>query len=162
MTYCCQHGSKHYVVVKVVQSCLTLCYPMDYTVHGILWASILEWVAVPFSRASSQPRDQTQVSCVVGGFFTSWATREAQALCRWTLAVLCKTCILRREELREFKMASMWSGIQSGLASLIAQLVKNLPAMHETWVQFLGWEYPLEKGKTTHSSILAWRILWTV
>ena len=47
-------------------------------------------------------------------------------------------------------------------ASLVAQLVKNLPAMQETWVQSLGWENPLEKGKTTHSSILAWRILCTV
>ena len=44
----------------------------------------------------------------------------------------------------------------------IAQLVKNLPAMRETWVQSLGWEDPLEKGKATHSSIVPWRILWTV
>ena len=54
---------------------------MDYTmelVHGILQARILEWVAVPFSREYSQPRDQTQVSHIAGGFFTSWATREAQ------------------------------------------------------------------------------------
>ena len=47
-------------------------------------------------------------------------------------------------------------------ASLVAQLVKNPPAMRETWVQFLGLEDPLEKGKATHSSILAWRIPWTV
>ena len=46
-------------------------------------------------------------------------------------------------------------------ASLIAQLVKNLPAMQETWDRSLGWEDPLEKGKATHSSIQAWRILWT-
>ena len=46
-----------FVKVKVTQSCLTLCDPMDYTVHGILQARILEWVVVPFSRASSQPRD---------------------------------------------------------------------------------------------------------
>ena len=51
---------------------------MDFTVHGILQARILEWVAVPFSRGSSQPRDQTQVSHIAGRFFTSWATREAQ------------------------------------------------------------------------------------
>ena len=51
---------------------------MDYTVHGILQARILQWVAFPFSRESSQPRDQTQVSYIVGRFFTSWATREAQ------------------------------------------------------------------------------------
>ena len=49
---------------------------MDYTVHGILQARILEWVAFPFSRGSSQPRDRTQVSCIAGGFFTSWAMRE--------------------------------------------------------------------------------------
>ena len=46
-------------------------------------------------------------------------------------------------------------------ASLVAQLVKNLPAMQETWVQFLGWEDPLEKEMAAHSSILAWRISWT-
>ena len=52
--------------------------------------------------------------------------------------------------------------LQYSWASLVAQLVKNLPAMQETWVQSLGWEDPLEKGKATHSSILAWRISWTV
>ena len=46
-------------------------------------------------------------------------------------------------------------------ASLVVQLVKNLPAMQETWVWSLGWEDPLEKRKATHSSILAWRIPWT-
>ena len=47
-------------------------------------------------------------------------------------------------------------------ASLVAQLVKNSPAVQETWVQSLGWEDLLEKGKSTHSSILTWRIPWTV
>ena len=65
------------VKVKVAQSCLTLCDLMDYTAHGILQAGILEWVAIPFSRGSSQPRDRTQVSFIAGEFFTSWATREA-------------------------------------------------------------------------------------
>ena len=46
-----------------------------------------------------------------------------------------------------------------GMASLVAQMVKNLPTMQETWVQFLGWEDPLEKEMATYSSILAWRIL---
>ena len=55
-----------------------LCDPMDYTVHGILQAKTLEWVAFPFSRGSSQLRDQTQVSCIAGRFFTSWAIKEAQ------------------------------------------------------------------------------------
>ena len=47
-------------------------------------------------------------------------------------------------------------------ASLVAQLVKNPPALRETWIQSLDWEDPLEKGKATNSSILAWRIPWTV
>ena len=54
-----------------------LCDPTDYTVHGILQARILEWIAFSFSRGSSQLRDQTQVSHTAGRFFTSWATREA-------------------------------------------------------------------------------------
>ena len=52
--------------------------------------------------------------------------------------------------------------LQYSWASLAAQLVKNLPTMQETWVQSLGWEDPLETGKATHSSILAWRIPWTI
>ena len=59
------------VVVKVAQACLTLCNPTDYTGHGILQARILEWVAIPFSRGSAQPRDRTQVFLVAGGFFNS-------------------------------------------------------------------------------------------
>ena len=55
---------------KVAQSCPTLCSPMGCTVHGILQARILEWVAVLFSRRSSQPRDRIQVSRIAGGFFT--------------------------------------------------------------------------------------------
>ena len=47
-------------------------------------------------------------------------------------------------------------------ASLMVQLIKNPPAMQEFWVQSLGWEDPLEKGKVTHSNILAWRIPWTI
>ena len=52
--------------------------------------------------------------------------------------------------------------LQYSLASLVAQLVKNLPTMQETWVRSLGWEDPLEKGEATHSSILLWRIPRTV
>ena len=56
---------------------------------------------------------------------------------------------------------SIWVRAGRNWASLVAQLVKNLPARWETWVQSLGWEDPLEKGKATHSSIMAWRIPWT-
>ena len=57
--------------VKVAQSCLTLWDLMDYTVHRILQARILEWIAVSFSSRSSQPRNQTRVSCIADGLFTS-------------------------------------------------------------------------------------------
>ena len=59
------------VKAPVAQSCQTLFNSMDLTVHGILQALILEWVAFPFSRGFSQPRDQTQVSRIAGGFFTN-------------------------------------------------------------------------------------------
>jgi len=67
ISFCCMKESK--VKVKVIQSCLILCNPMDYTVHGILQARILEWVAPVGS--SSQPRDRTQVSYLANGYFTS-------------------------------------------------------------------------------------------
>ena len=67
--------------VLVAQSCLTIwdpmdCSPPDDSVHRILQARILEWVAIPFSKGSSRPRNRTQVSCTASGFFTIWATRE--------------------------------------------------------------------------------------
>ena len=64
--------------ILVALSCPTLCSPPGSSVHGILQARILEWVAIPFSRRFSLPRDQTQFSCIAGRFFTIWATREAQ------------------------------------------------------------------------------------
>ena len=70
--------------VKVAELCPTLCDPVDYTVHGMLQARILEWVVFPFSRGSSQPKNWTKVSCIVGRFCTSWATREAI----WFLLIL--------------------------------------------------------------------------
>ena len=69
-------------ISEVAQSCPTLCNPVDCSppgssVHGILQARILEWVAISFSRGSSRPRDWTQVSCIAGSRFNLWATREA-------------------------------------------------------------------------------------
>ena len=63
--------------VKVAQWCLTLCDPMDYIVHGILQARILEWVAYPFSSRSFWLRNRTRVSCIADELFTNWAIREA-------------------------------------------------------------------------------------
>ena len=73
-----------YCVLRLVaQSCLTFRDPMNcslpgFSVLGILQARVLEWLAMPSSRGSSQPRDWTQVSCFKGRIFISWATREAQ------------------------------------------------------------------------------------
>ena len=74
-----------WVCVLDAQSCLILCDPMDCSlpassVHGILQARILEWIAIPFFRGSSWSRDQTQISCIAGKFFTIWATREAPSI----------------------------------------------------------------------------------
>ena len=68
-------------VCLIVQSCPNLCNPMhcsppDSAVHGIFQARILEWVAISSSRGSSQPRDQTLISCIAGGFFTCWDIGE--------------------------------------------------------------------------------------
>ena len=73
------HFSKIYYIsccCLVTKSCLTLCYPVDCSppgssVHGISQARVLEWVAIPFSKGSFQPRDQTLISCLVGRFFTT-------------------------------------------------------------------------------------------
>ena len=80
--------------VKVAQSCVTLCNPMDYTDHGILQARTLEWVAFPFSSESSQPRNRTGVSCLAGRFFTNWATREA---------LLCNNYVICNNNKKELK-----------------------------------------------------------
>ena len=86
---CCMQGAlyKNNFFFSICQSevswsCPTLCDPMDcnlsgYSDHGIFQAKILEWFAISFSRGSSWPRDQTQVSCIAGRHFTIWATREA-------------------------------------------------------------------------------------
>ena len=90
-------------VLSVAQSGPTLCDPMDYSptgssVHGILQARMLEWIAMPFSRGSSQPRDRTWVSCIAGRLFTIWVTGKTFAsiwgivgtwLCRHEKVDLC-------------------------------------------------------------------------
>ena len=72
-----------FVCVLVAQSCPTLCDPEDcslpgFSVHGFLQARILGWIAIPFSRGTSQPRNRTLVSCITGRFFTVWATEKSQ------------------------------------------------------------------------------------
>ena len=84
-TWAVMQRSMYFNKVLVAQSCPTLCNPMDCSlpdssVDRLLQARILEWVAISSSRGSSLPRDQTQVSCIAGRFFTIWATRDAQTL----------------------------------------------------------------------------------
>ena len=105
-------------VVEVAQSCPTLCEPMDYTVHGILQARILERVAFPFSSGSSRPRNQTGVSCIAGGFFINWAIRE----------VICKYYIILHNELE-----LLWI-----LVTVEVKSVKGHSATISTW-HTKGW-----------------------
>ena len=86
------------VKVKVSQLCPTLCDPMEYTVHGILWARILEWVAFPFSRGSSQLRDWTKVSLIAGRFFTSWLVPHSRTYLLWNMWTRMKDTISGGEE----------------------------------------------------------------
>ena len=69
--------------VKVAWPCLNICGAMDYTEHGILQARIQEWVAFPFSRESSQPRDWTQVSCFAGRFFYQLSHKGSPRILEW-------------------------------------------------------------------------------
>ena len=97
---------------------------------GIRQARIQEWVAMHSSRGSSQPRDRIQVSHIAGILYRLSYQRHVH------------TC----------------THAHTHRADLVAQMVKNLPARLETWVQSLGWEDPLEEGVATYSGILAWRI----
>ena len=168
---------------EVAQSCPTLCDPVDCSppgssVHWILQARILEWVAISFSKGSSRPRDQTLVSHVS-------CTGRQILYCKRHLESLIYTHILGRiiyqKIFRRFKMTMTfrlcyWTNCITDIrkfahvnitppswviASLVAQRLKHLPPMWETWVRSLGREDPLEKEMATHSSILAWRIPWT-
>ena len=90
------------VIVLVTQPCPTLWDPMDCSlpgpfVHGIFQARILEWVGIPFSRGSSQPRDWAWVSCIAGRFVTVWATREAHVRgIKWIVSELMKEISKRK------------------------------------------------------------------
>ena len=121
--------------MKVVQSHRTLCDPMDYIVHGILQARILEWVAFPFSKGSSQPRDQTQVSCIAGGFFPDRSVGKESAWNAGDPGLI--------PGLRRFSGEGIGYPVQYSWASLVAQLVKNLlpcgrPGFYP-WVGKIPW-----------------------
>ena len=137
------------------QSRLVLCGPKDCSpagssVHGIFQTRILERVAISFSRGSSQPRDQTPVSCVscIGrGILYYCATWEARQLLRVEIFGLFMNFFhLQHSNSPVTYLINYTSSMYLEGASLIAQLVKNPPAMQETPVQFLGQEDLLKKG----------------
>ena len=175
------------VKVLVAQSCLTLCDPMDCSlpgssVHGILQARIPEWVAIPFPRGSSWPRDQSQVSCIAGRFFSTellnnrnvfltvlaarkdwqmWRLLRAHFLVhRWTFSSMLAQG--RRAQVMLW-VSSVRALILFRWASLVTQMVKIHQQFwrpgFDPWVGKIPWRR--ERLPATHSSMLAWRIPWT-
>ena len=142
-----------------------------HTVHGILLARILEWVALPFSREFSQPRDWTWVSHIAGGFFASWATREAQRVQGdqdevaewsggWSANPLCSAWVGSNPILLHLRLPrpafslgspSGGSGFQWGKQT--NKQKKNLSCQCRRWG--FHQEDPQEEGMATHCSILA-------
>ena len=112
------------VKVLAAQSCPTLCDPMDTSppgssVHGLLQARILKWVAIPFSRGSCWPRDWTWVSCIAGGLFTIWAAKEVhdreaqlfpQRFTKWRLYVFFSGCVKDQQCTGIHQMGFQWGG----------------------------------------------------
>ena len=138
---------------KSLQSCPTLCNPINGSppgspVPGILQARTLEWVAISFSNA------------------WKWKVKVKSLSRVWLLATP-RIVAYQASPSMGFSRQEYWSGvplpsliyIYNYRASLIVQLVKNLPAMQESWVWSLDLDHTLEKRNATHSSILAWRIL---
>ena len=141
-----------------VQLFVTLmdCGPPGSSVHGILQARIPEWVPMPFSRGSSRPSDWARVSCIAGGFFRVWPTREDR--------VPVKLNLKNRQKSRFTPGWSFADPCYSHGGFPGGSGIKNPPAMQEmqeTWVPTLGWGEPLEEEMTTCSRILAWKISWT-
>ena len=150
--------NKPTAAAKSLQSCPTLCDPVDggppgSPVPGILQARTLEWVAISFSSA------------------WKWKVK-VKSLSRVQLLATPWTAAHQAPPSMRFSRWEYWSGVpspspinpqvprNSTWASLVAQTVKHLPAVRETWVRSLGWDDPLEKEMATHSSTLAWKIPW--
>ena len=137
----------------VAHSGPTLCESMDcsppgFSIHGILQASILEWVAIPFSRGSSQPRNQTRVSCFTGRFFTIWVTWEAdtstlQAYSHHTINILLAKASwipVQHQEFRKYILPSMRG---RGLWMFPAEESNGHSLPWSPLSQKLEWEYLL-------------------
>ena len=127
---------------------------------GILQARILEWVAISppgdLPDAGTEPMSPVAPALQADSLLLShWGSPSRRGFCKAGDPNLIPGLGRSAGEGIGYPLQYSW-------ASLVAQLVKNPPARWETWVRSLGWEDLLEKGKATHSSILTWRILWTV
>ena len=148
--------------MKVAQLCPILCDPI--TVHGILQARILKWIAVPFSRRSSQPKHRSQACRIAGGFFIIEPPGKPKNIGVGSLSLLQWIFLTQKSNRSLLHCRRILSQLSDQGSPLIAYLMqfityicvwvhlylsgplKNLPAMHDTLVQFLGQEDPLEKG----------------
>ena len=144
---------------KSLQSCLTLCDSMDCSppgssVHGILRARMLEHVVISFCRGSCQP-GIGPASLVSPGL---QADSLPPAPPSWGLYIYLKPRHNQASNDTPPETVGDIRRLKHGLAPLIAQLIKNLHAVQETPPRFLGWEDPLEKGDTTHCSIVGLRV----
>ena len=139
--------------VKVTQLCLTLCDPMDYTVLGILQARILVWVAFPFSRVSSQPRDQTRSSALQADSLPTELSGKPQLFMRFSISSSLfgegNGTPLQSSCLENPMDGEAWWAAVHGVAKSQVRLSDFTFTFHF---------YALEKKMATHSSIFAWRI----
>ena len=169
------------VKVLVIQSCPTLCDPTDCSlpsssVHGILQARILEWVAIPFSRGSCRPRDWTWDSCFAGRFFTIWATSSVQSLCHvwlfatpWTAARQASLSITNSRSLP--KLMSIESVMPSNhlilcrsillLSSIFLSIraFSNELILHIRWPKFWSVSFSISPSKK-YPGLISFRIDW--
>ena len=126
--------------VLVTQSCLTLCVPTDcsppgFSVHGILQARILDWIAIPFSRGSSWPRDRTWVSCTAGRFFTIWASGKSWGRKGWSISWRCPWFLIPKLMLVSWQCGASGQPVHWQV-NLVDYMLSLNPIRQGQW---LGW-----------------------
>ena len=127
------------VKVKVAQSCLTLCHPMDYRVHGILQARILQWVAYLFCRGSSQTRGQTKTAALQANSLPAEPQGSPRILV-WVAYPFYSRSFQPGNWTRVSCIAWRFFTNWDIREALLDQMVKSPPAVQETQVQALGWD----------------------
>ena len=160
---------------KSLHSCPTLCDPIDGSPPGsadpgILQARTLEWVAMSFSNAwkwKVKVKSLSRVWLFVTPWTAAYQARPSMGFSRQEYWSGVPSPSRSPQLTRNFTIKDLtsenniYNRVMTEWISLVAQMVKNLPAMRENWVWSLGWEDALEKGTATHSSILTRRVSWT-